>query len=173
MRTVKAEENHSARTDLPPQQPRHEILQPNSSLKQVPLPCKPDSVHSTFAELYGHLSYPTEVGHLPCGMVRLIPGDPDRAGTLPLLCLAPRGVYRASSVTLGAVGSYPTFSPLPQRTGAVCFLLHFPSGWLEPSVPCYSQGAPPYGVRTFLDPTSKLMKPRPSGERRAHPKPKV
>ncbi len=32
---------------------------------------------------------------------------------LPLFCLAPRGVCRASSVTLGAVGSYPTISPLP------------------------------------------------------------
>jgi len=64
-------------------------------------------------KLYDHLSYPTEVRHLPCRMVQLIPGDSKRAGTLPLLCLAPRGVYRASSVALGAVGSYPTFSPLP------------------------------------------------------------
>ena len=74
--------------------------------------------------------------------------------TLPLLCLAPRGVYHASSVTLGAVGSYPTISPLPWHSWerrAVCFLLHFPSDRLEPAVPCYSQGALPYGVRTFLN----------------------
>ena len=32
---------------------------------------------------------------------------------LPLFCLAPRGVYHASSVTIGAVGSYPTISTLP------------------------------------------------------------
>ena len=52
-------------------------------------------------------------------MVQLIPGDSSRAGTLPLFCLAPRGVYRASSVTFGAVGSYPTFSPLPPEGGGL------------------------------------------------------
>ena len=31
----------------------------------------------------------------------------------PLFGLAPDGVFRASALTLGAVGSYPTFSPLP------------------------------------------------------------
>ena len=45
--------------------------------------------------------------------LRLIPGDLGGRATLPLLCLAPRGVCRAPSVTLGAVGSYPTLSPLP------------------------------------------------------------
>ena len=34
----------------------------------------------------------------------------------PLFGLAPNGVYRAASLTLGAVGSYPTFSPLPQAS---------------------------------------------------------
>src|SRR5687768_8442835 len=29
-----------------------------------------------------------------------------------LFCLAPNGVFRAANVTVGAVGSYPTFSPL-------------------------------------------------------------
>jgi len=85
----------------------------------LPLPYKPDSVHSAFAELYDHLSFLIEMRNLPYGMVRLIPGDTNRAGTLPLLCLAPRGVYRASSVTLGAVGSYPTFSPLPTEVGGL------------------------------------------------------
>ena len=32
----------------------------------------------------------------------------------PLFGLAPDGVYRAASLALGAVGSYPTFSPLPR-----------------------------------------------------------
>jgi hypothetical protein len=40
----------------------------------------------------------------------------------PLFGLAPDGVFRASALTLGAVGSYPAFSPLPpipsQRPGA-------------------------------------------------------
>src|SRR5262249_45763415 len=37
----------------------------------------------------------------------------------PLFGLAPDGVFRASALTLGAVGSYPAFSPLPpnQRLG--------------------------------------------------------
>lgn len=32
---------------------------------------------------------------------------------LILFCLAPHGVYRASFIAVGAVGSYPAFSPLP------------------------------------------------------------
>jgi len=36
-----------------------------------------------------------------------------RAGPPLLFGLAPRGVFRAPSVTTRAVGSYPTFSPLP------------------------------------------------------------
>src|SRR6266436_478288 len=36
-----------------------------------------------------------------------------RAGSPLLFGLAPRGVFRAPGVTTGAVGSYPTFSPLP------------------------------------------------------------
>ncbi len=34
--------------------------------------------------------------------------------TSRLFCLAPEGVYPATDFTAGAVGSYPTFSPLPQ-----------------------------------------------------------
>ena len=36
-----------------------------------------------------------------------------------LFGLAPNGVYRAPSITLGAVGSYPTFSPLPGKPGGL------------------------------------------------------
>ena len=39
---------------------------------------------------------------------RLWGGPPSR-----LFCLAPDGVFRAADVAVGAVGSYPTFSPLP------------------------------------------------------------
>ena len=65
--------------------------------------------------------------------VQLIPGDYERAGDPSPVCLASRGVFRASVVTFGAVGSYPTFSPLPLR--AVCFLWHFPATrhWLRVS----------------------------------------
>lgn len=45
-----------------------------------------------------------------------------------LLGLAPDGVYRASPVTSAPVSSYLTLSPLPRiKSGAVCFLWHFPS----------------------------------------------
>ncbi len=62
----------------------------------------------------------------------------------PLFGLAPDGVFRASALTLGAVGSYPTFSPLPFEIpnlkseipkSAVCSLWHFPSGCLAASPP--------------------------------------
>jgi len=67
-----------------------------------------------------------------------------------LFGLAPTGGYPAAAVTSGAVGSYPTVSPLPLETlrplGAVSFL------WPCPS-PCGAQALPgslPYGARTFL-----------------------
>ena len=44
-------------------------------------------------------------------MGRAIPGS--------LFGLAPNGVYRAPSIALGAVGSYPTFSPLPPEGGGM------------------------------------------------------
>jgi len=56
--------------------------------------------------------------------------EPTWSGPLrgPLFGLAPDGVFRAPSITLGAVGSYPAFSPLPlDAREAVCFLWHCPS----------------------------------------------
>jgi hypothetical protein len=38
-----------------------------------------------------------------------------RASPTLLFGLAPRGVFHASNVAIGAVGSYPTVSPLPVR----------------------------------------------------------
>src|SRR5688572_1480688 len=50
--------------------------------------------------------------------------------------LAPTGVCRAVRVATNAVGSYPTFSPLPPREVAVCSLWHCPSRrQLSPPVP--------------------------------------
>ena len=81
-----------------------------------------------------------------------------RASPPLLFGLAPRGVFRAPDVTIQAVGSYPTFSPLPKcarpRQGklrfsgapaveeqaalAVYFLWHYPSsrpqGLLSPTL---------------------------------------
>ena len=66
----------------------------------------------------------------------------------PLLALASGGVCRAAHVTVRAVRSYRTVSPLPPpvRAEAVCFLWHFPAGrpdWpLASTLPCEA--------RTFL-----------------------
>ncbi len=54
-----------------------------------------------------------------------------------------------------AVGSYPTFSPLPTSRWAVCFLWPCPSPHGAQALP----GSLPCGARTFLDP---LCGPRPS-----------
>src|SRR5439155_2887108 len=53
----------------------------------------------------------------------------------PLFGLAPDGVFRASALALGAVGSYSTFSPLPCQSRAVCFLWHCPSTSLSTCLP--------------------------------------
>ena len=51
----------------------------------------------------------------PGGRARSRAGScPRRAGAPPLFGLAPRGVCHAPDVAIGAVGSYPTFSPLPR-----------------------------------------------------------
>jgi hypothetical protein len=56
----------------------------------------------------------------------------------PLFGLAPDGVFHASWLAPGAVGSYPAFSPLPAFAGpAVCFLWHFPSAGLSAQPPVY------------------------------------
>src|SRR5579872_609148 len=54
-----------------------------------------------------------------------------------LFGLAPCGVCHAPRIAARAVRSYRTFSPLPWalRLRAVCSLLHFPSGGLEPAIP--------------------------------------
>src|SRR5438132_12310899 len=53
---------------------------------------------------------------------RGLPAAPaTRAGSRCLLGLAPTGGYRAAPVTRRAVGSYPTFSPLPLDKGRFVF----------------------------------------------------
>src|SRR6266540_1623698 len=69
-----------------------------------------------------------------------------RAGSRCLLGLAPTGGYRATPVARRAVGSYPTFSPLPFGYRAVCFLWPCPSPYGAQALP----GSLPYGARTFL-----------------------
>ena len=86
----------------------------------------------------------------------------------PLFGLAPDGVFRASALTLGAVGSYPTFSPLPrprcQSRGGLIFCGTIRRGASRRRLPRVSyrrpscvgpgglRGIAPCGVRTFLLP---------------------
>src|SRR5436853_3130359 len=69
-----------------------------------------------------------------------------RAGSRCLLGLAPTGGYRATPVAKRAVGSYPTVSPLPLESRAVCSLWPFPSPRGAQALP----GSLPSGARTFL-----------------------
>ena len=68
-----------------------------------------------------------------------------------ILGLAPAGVYRAAHVTTRAVGSYPTVSPLPPVTMAVCSLWHFPSRAALTVRAQVLPGSLSTGARTFLE----------------------
>jgi len=70
-----------------------------------------------------------------------------------LLGLAPAGVYRAVHVAMYAVGSYPTFSPLPSFEGGL-----FSVALSIAAVSSYVQALPgslPHGARTFLELVTK------------------
>ena len=78
----------------------------------------------------------------------------DGPAVLPLFCLAPHGVFRASRITPRAVSSYLAFSPLPelccQRTGGVFSGTLSVTAILQLRRPRVFRGMLPYGVRTFL-----------------------
>src|SRR3979409_1449074 len=73
---------------------------------------------------------------------------------LPLFCLAPHGVFRASRIAPRAVSSYLAFSPLPalrcQSTGGVFSVTLSVNPDLRRGCPRVLRGMLPYGVRTFL-----------------------
>src|SRR5213079_3075603 len=73
---------------------------------------------------------------------------------LPLFCLAPHGVFRASRIAPRAVSSYLAFSPLPalccQRTGGVFSVTLSIAAVFQLQLPRILRGMAPYGVRTFL-----------------------
>ena len=76
-----------------------------------------------------------------------------RAAPGSLFGLAPNGVYRAPAIALGAVGSYPTFSPLlPGRSGLFSVALAVNLPLRKP--PLFPRGILPYDVRTFLSPAN-------------------
>src|SRR5437660_9450798 len=78
----------------------------------------------------------------------------DGPAVLPLFCLAPHGVFRASRIASRAVSSYLAFSTLPalrcQRTGGVFSVTLSVSARLGERRPRVLRGMLPYGVRTFL-----------------------
>jgi hypothetical protein len=66
---------------------------------------------------------------------------------VPLLDLAPGGVYQAAAVTCGAGGLlHHRFTLTPAHAGAVCFLWHCPAGHPGSALPTTL----PCGARTFL-----------------------
>jgi hypothetical protein len=69
-----------------------------------------------------------------------------------LFGLAPCGVYPASGVTVGAVRSYRTFSPLPRETSFSRRYVFCGTGRLRALTPASRtlSGTLPCGVRTFL-----------------------
>jgi hypothetical protein len=79
---------------------------------------------------------------------------------LPLFCLAPHGVFRASRIASRAVSSYLAFSPLPalccQRTGGVFSVTLSVNVPFRERCPRVLRGMPPYGVRTFLQRTLRF-----------------
>jgi len=84
----------------------------------------------------------------------------DGPAALPLFCLAPHGVFRASQIAPRAVSSYLAFSPLPalccQRTGGVFSVTLSVTAILQLRRPRVLRGMSPYGVRTFLQQASRL-----------------
>ena len=82
-----------------------------------------------------------------------IPEDRSGPAVLPLFCLAPHGVFRASRITPRAVSSYLAFSPLPalfskNRRYLLCDT--FRQRRFRERRPRILRGMLPYGVRTFL-----------------------
>src|SRR5262249_28392182 len=84
------------------------------------LPAKSGSDHSSRSWIAPGLEQPTP-GVPPALLPARCPSPPvcgtadrvaGRASPPLLFGLAPRGVFRAPGITAGAVGSYPTFSPL-------------------------------------------------------------
>ncbi len=117
--------------------------------------------HSSRPTIAGWLKQPTRKSRtgrpLTLARRRALAGA-SAGGDASLFGFAPCRVLPATRLTASAVRSYRTFSPLPldsafrPRLGAVYFLCHYPSSYPDRALP----GALPYGVRTFLPPSSAL-----------------
>ena len=98
---------------------------PLRSLARAPLRPTQRGDHSSRSRIAPGLEQPTRGSERPA----LASGTHAGRASPPLLFgLAPRGVFRASGVTTGAVSSYPTFSPLPNAPDQIRRALGFASG---------------------------------------------
>ena len=131
--------------------------------------CKPDSVRPGYPGLDGHFSQGSCDPRPSCDGCDVTRGPASpmvkhrSRRPLPLFCLAPHRVFRAPSVALGAVGSYPAFSPLPSVNpscevltagGLFSVTLSVDRGF-RPRLPRVLRGMLPCGVRTFLQDCSQ------------------
>ena len=64
---------------------------------------------------------------LPASRMKRVTSLPTNRDSSPIWPCTGRGLPCLQVLPPEAVGSYPTFSPLPRRIRAVCFLWHFPS----------------------------------------------
>src|SRR5437762_1514013 len=116
-----------------------------------------------------YLTHPAEAGRMPIpqsrDMMRRYPRIKFGPATLPLFCLAPHGVFRASRIASRAVSSYLALSPLPalkkeqlffQRTGGLFSVTLSVNPDFHRGRPRVLRGMLPYGVRTFLQQTPKV-----------------
>src|SRR5579864_2960139 len=112
--------------------------------------CRPGSVPRSRGAAVIHLGLPLPTAScgLPAGIGRAALDRSRREPLVPLLDLAPGGVYQAAVVTCDAGGLLHRRFTLTPRTGrgAVCFLWHFPAGHPGSALPTTL----PCGARTFL-----------------------
>jgi len=112
--------------------------------------CRPGSVPRLRGAAVIHLglTLPTASCGLPASIGRAALDRSRRDPLVPLLDLAPGGVYQAAAVTCRAGGLlHRRFTLTPRtRRGAVCFLWHCPAGHPGSALPTTL----PCGARTFL-----------------------
>jgi hypothetical protein len=114
---------------------------PVSRILSRRLPAMDD--HSSANRVTTAVKLPTRASRAMASLRRYRGLRPDQPRARPLFGIAPGGACRAGSVTSPAVGSYPTFSPFPLRTGVVSSLWRFPWG-------CPRRGLP--GTLAFWSP---------------------
>ncbi len=113
--------------------------------KGVPPPCKPDSVHPACAELDGHFSHPARAERPACAECDYYPGFVTDGQSFPCSVLHRVGFAVPLRLPSARWALTPPFHPYlcPCRPSAVCFLLHFPSGFLAVPVPHFHEARCP------------------------------